>query len=522
MTDTQCNIITLQLYDSGGIMASFVQKFGFSKKNGGGNSIQQEVILGSMKEAQESLANQVSQNTSSASNIETILIRGSKSLAPDIKTHEGMLLEKEIEENLLERLLKEIALTSSPEELSALMQKYEDLVASWSDKASKLRSEKRLKEYLSTIAALTMLQKMMQNPNLLLSGKKLAETLQIGLISQTQIIEYQAKAMQAQNQKLHEQTQQLTKHLSGTEQLLQASIQASKKDPGKITPEKLQNNLKQLQESLKQLQDLKEKTISGKQLDFKEMLENSQNIHRQQWLIQSSKLGDLTLQSILQLQKPLEQALQQENITRSQITQIEQVRQNARQIIEAQISVLAKEKLPAPTLLSNEVLSTKNNVIDITTRLKERTEIKSSAYTPLSKDPLSQGHICTASCNHGHSHTAHQNVHPRMMGSDTVSKAHVCTGQNCCGVKSHIHGHESTQTLQPKAMGTDTVSKANAHGPGCGCSSCGGGHKQQTQHKAQTEKHEHHKHEHGPSCSCCGHGAKATEIGRSQHLARVS
>ncbi|MCE3232968.1 MAG: hypothetical protein K0R98_1225 [Rickettsiaceae bacterium] len=70
----------------GGIMASFAQRFGFSKKDGGGNSIQQEVILETMKEAQEDLAVQIAQDTSSVSNIEVILTRGSRSLAPDIKT----------------------------------------------------------------------------------------------------------------------------------------------------------------------------------------------------------------------------------------------------------------------------------------------------------------------------------------------------------------------------------------------------------------------------------------------------
>jgi hypothetical protein len=548
------------------------------------------------------------------------------------------LVGQEIEENSLERLLKSIELAVSPEELSALMHQYEELVASWGDRASKLRSEKHIKKYLSIIAALTMLQKMLQNPDLLLSGKKLAEILQTSLKSQQQVIESQAKTMQAQNQKLHEQTQQLTKQLLGIEKSLQNAIEALKKDPGKLTPQELQDNLKQLQETLKQVQELKEKAVSGKPPDFKEVLENLQKTQQQhQRLIESDRLGDIALQSILQSQQQITQTLQQanlvkqlqENIIRLQAPQIKQIRQNSSQVIQAQIATIVIDKLPSqisspeargqtplveklslnqtqrepikdPNILTSNIgervsaLSQriqetnvskemavinnnltqqkvsselsgaiKDNVIDIAARLKEKIGIESSSYKPLSKDALSQGHVCTGSCNHGHSHAMHQDIQPKMMGSDTVSKAHVCTGPNCCGGKghnhahteqhkyeqlhtekpkplsgfdvvskghvctgpnccggkSHGHSHDNPQILQPKAMGTDMVSKANAHGPGCGCSSCGSGHdhQQQTQHGATTKKHEH-----GPSCSCCGHEAKATEIGRSQQMARVS
>jgi hypothetical protein len=340
-------------------MASFAQKFASKKQASGGNSIQEEIILESMKQATEDLAAQVSQETSSVGNVESILARGSKSLAPDTKSAEEALLEQELEENSLEKLLGAIELATTPEELSALMQQYEELLASWSERASLLRSEKHLKEYLSIVAALSMLQKMMQNPDLLLSGKKIAEMLQTNLKSQQQNINDLARQMQAQNQKLHEQTQALTKQLSQTEKSLQASIEALKKDPGKLSPEELQATLKQLQESLKQVQELKEKTVNGKPLDFKEMLEGLQKIHAQnQKLIESGKLSETALQAMRQSQQSLQQTLQQTNIIQQlqknvsalQAAQVQQISQNASQVIQAQLSTLASK-------MNNQALS---------------------------------------------------------------------------------------------------------------------------------------------------------------------
>jgi hypothetical protein len=341
-------------------MASFAQKFASKKQEGGGNSIQQEIILESMKQASEDLAAQVSQETSSVANIEAILTRGSKSIAPDKKSEAEAQLEQEIEENSLEKLLGAIELATSPEELAALMQQYEELLASWSEKASILRSEKHLKEYLSIAAALSMLQKMLQNPELL-KGKQLSELLQSSLKSQQQSIAGQAKQMLSQNQKLHEQTQMLSKQLSGVEKSLQASIEALKKDPGKLSPQELQATLKQLQESLKQVQELKEKTTSGKPLDFKEMLEGLQKIHAQnQKLIESGKLSETALQAMRQSQQSLQQTLQQTNVVQQlqqntsalQAAQVQQISQNASQVIQAQTSMLSKDamlsQMPSP------------------------------------------------------------------------------------------------------------------------------------------------------------------------------
>lgn len=340
-------------------MASFVQRFALKKKESGGNSIQQEVILEEMRQAQEDLAAQLSQETSSVENIQAILTRGSKSIAPDTKSEQETLLEQEIEENSVEKLLKAIELATSPEELSALMQQYEELLAGWSERISSLRSEKHLKEYLAIVAALSMLQKMLQNPDLLLSGKQIAETMQASLKSQQQTIESQAKLMQAQNQKLYEQTQLLAKQLSQTEQSLQAAIEALKKDPGKLSPEELQATLKQLQDALKQIQELKEKTASGKPLDFKEMLESLKKIHEQnQKLIESGKLSDTALQAMRQSQQSLQQTMQQTNIVQQlqqniialQASQVQQLSQNASQIMQTQIAALMGDKTALQTL----------------------------------------------------------------------------------------------------------------------------------------------------------------------------
>ncbi|MBL0318137.1 MAG: hypothetical protein IPP74_02360 [Alphaproteobacteria bacterium] len=351
-------------------MASFVQKFGFSKKNGGGNSIQQEVILESMKEAQESLAAQISQDTSSASNIEVILTRGSKSLTSNIKTQESILLEQDIEENSLERLLKSIERASSLEELSALMQRYEELVASWCDKASKLSSEKRLKEYLSIIAALNMLQKMLQNPDLLFSGKEISERLQTGLISQSQAIESQAKVMHAQNQKLHEQTGQ------SSGQIMQAHVAA-------LAIDKL--------------------PVSVLPLEMKGQMPIEQKPPVNQIQTESVKDKNILAPHIDERLSVLSQRIQEANALK-----------------DAELVPTTSIHSHPPLELSGII---KDNVIDITARLRERIEVESSTYKPLSKDALSQAHVCTAGCSHGHSHAAHQDVQPKMMGSgDPVSK----------------------------------------------------------------------------------------------------
>ncbi|MDB2415051.1 hypothetical protein N9W34_04690 [Rickettsiales bacterium] len=83
-------------------MNSFVKKLGY-KKEDSKNSIPQEAILESMKKAQESLATQVSQDNSSAGNIDTILNRGSKSF--DLGSNDDEKnLEQEFETNFIRNL----------------------------------------------------------------------------------------------------------------------------------------------------------------------------------------------------------------------------------------------------------------------------------------------------------------------------------------------------------------------------------------------------------------------------------
>lgn len=332
-------------------MVLFAQKFAPKKQESDGNSIQQEVILDAMKQAAEDLAVQVSQETSSAANIESIL--DNKIVAPDTKTEAETLLEQEIETNSLEKLLGALEVASSIEELSALMQQYEELLVSWSEKASLLRSDKHLKEYLAITAALNMLQRVLQNPELL-KGKQLSELLQSSLKLQERSIADQAKQMQAQNQKLHEQVQAFTKQLSSVEKSLLASIEALKKDPCKLTSQELQVTLKQLQESLKQVQEIKEKIVNGKPLDFKEMLEGLQRIQTQnQKLIESGKLSELVMQTMRASQQSLQQVMQQtnvvqhlqQNISALHAAQMQQVKHNAGQIMQVQINTLIADKI---------------------------------------------------------------------------------------------------------------------------------------------------------------------------------
>lgn len=298
-----------------------------------------------LKQASKDLADQVSQETSCSDNIDAILDRGSKGLASDKKSEAETLLEQEIEENSAEKLLKTIELTTSPEELFLLMQQYEELLVSWGEKISLLRSKKHLEEYLSIAAALSMFQKMLQNPNLLLSGKQIAEMLQNNLKTQQQSIGDNVQKIQAQNQKLHEKTQALTKQLSQTEQLLKTAIEALKKDPGKLSPEELQATLKQLQESLKKVQELKENALSGKQFDTKEMLESLKRMHEQnQKLFEIGKLGEAALQAMQRSQQSLQQTIQlanviqqlQEHMTKLQVAPVGQIRQNAVSFITSQ------------------------------------------------------------------------------------------------------------------------------------------------------------------------------------------
>lgn len=334
-------------------MASFVQRFALKKKEGGGNSIQQEVILEQMHQVQEDLAAQISQETRSVENIQAILTLGSKSISSHTKSVQETLLEQEIEENSVERLLKAIELATSPEELSALMQQYEELLAGWHNKVSLLRSEKHLKEYLAIVAALSMLQKMLQNPDLLLPAKQITETIQNSLKSQQQAIENQAKLMQAQNKRLHEQTQLLAKQLSQTELSFQAALEALKKNPGNLSREELTAALKQLQDALKQVQELKEKTLSGNQLDFKEVLDSLKKIHEQsEKLIESGKLSETALHAIRHSQQSLQQTIQQttviqqlhKNISALQTSHILQISQNASNIMQMHIAALVGEK----------------------------------------------------------------------------------------------------------------------------------------------------------------------------------
>ena len=227
-------------------LRSFVQRFTKNKNEGSGNSIQQEIMLEDMSQAQEDLASLVSRNSSSTDNVEVILSQNSKNLAPDINGFEEQELEQDIEEHSTVKLLRAVELATSTEELTALTQRYEARLDNWNKKVSSLRSEKHLKEYLSVRAALTMLQSAMKNAELV-KGKPLSDTLQTSLKTQQQLISDQTKQLQVQQSKIHEQKDLLASRLSTMQKSLEITANALKKDPGKLKNQDILNNLRQLQ-----------------------------------------------------------------------------------------------------------------------------------------------------------------------------------------------------------------------------------------------------------------------------------
>ena len=540
---------------------SFVEKL--AKRTGDFvNNIEHKVIKESSQQAEEDLAKQVSEATSSQSNIyPSYVVKKNKDnqiIERENKSEGEASLEREIEKNSLEKLLGSIESTTTPEELSALMQQYEELLASWSERASLLRSAKHLKEYLSIVAALSMLQKMMQNPDLLLSGKKIAEMLQTNLKSQQQNINEQAQKMQVQNQKLHEQTQALTKQLSQTERSLQASIEALKKDPGKLSPEELQATLKQLQESLKQVQELKERTATGKPLDLN-VLQNIQaeNQRLNAQLSGSGNLSETQFQAMLNSQQSCVDATNaakfvqtlQKDISKFQSPPIDkssrdftsQIMPGMPETLPLEFSKGAKQIFAGQVLRPSFRLDSASNPQKI-----GQTESQTNSFfvhnpngkkTVLSSDTLpSDVRIGMVGenkyTNHNPIETLSQKAptslgesnsgQPKAMsGMDQVSKAPVCTGPNCCGGKSHNPSHteyqKNAQQYIPKPLGLDVVSKAHVcTGPNC----CGGkshihGHDnpQTLQPKTMGKDTVSKANAHGPGCGCssCSGGHDSVE-----------
>ncbi len=436
-------------------MSSFAQRFGLTTKDSGNNSIQQEIILETMRDAQESLAEQMSESTRSADNLASILTPQEENLAePDTDTLS------------LTQLLKAIDDVTSLEELSTLVQHYEELLQSWSEKAATLRSKEHLKEYLSITAALSMLQKMIQQPGFIV-GKTLSETLHTNLLTQQKPIEHQINTL------LAEQPHVRVSHLANIAPLLHTPAPLATQDAA----------VRHLHHT--------SKPLSAQDIAVKHTHPATQHRAEIATVAQLPKNQNPKEQTIPHTTTPSAHITQQPQETRTTTTltvvqpliQPTKVQtQPQEKLIPTAIAIqpaTAKQSLP---LLPKEISTTKPH--------DHPQALANSTYKPLARDTLSHAHICTASCNHTQAVTA----------------------------------------PQPKALGTDTVSKAQAHGPGCGCSSCSGHQHITHQHQPQPQQPQPQPqptptppaHEHGPSCSCCGHGARATEIQTSQHMARIN
>lgn len=470
-------------------MASFTQKFSANQADGGGNSIQQEIMLESMKAAQESLAAIISQETSASGNMERILGKTASSKHAPTATaigEEEASLEQEIEEHSLEIILEKIERARSPEEITEWLQEYEELLQSWSEKASALRNKKHLKEYLSIVAALAMLKTMTQHPELL-SGNALSEMVKTNVKSQQQFIEQQANKLQLQHQKIYEQ-QQATKQ---TEHTLQPTIVVQQQQV-QATVSQLQN-ARQQQQLMQQQQQARETTIRA--------IEQSKTTSIAQQTATTATI-EQARQTTRQVQAAREQ---QQNVINLNI----QSQQQARQITTTTVAQTEQSALKA----------------EVASQIKAQTQENQQTKQPqaMGKDAISKAHAHGAGCGcsgckgaaHSHQHTSPE---PKAMGKDAISKAHAHgAGCGCSGCKGHA-------SPEPKAMGKDVVSKAHAHGAGCGCPTCTGQHKHQAmQTQAQQAKEKPQKqHVHGPSCGCCGHSAKATEVVNARSTAMIT
>lgn len=144
------------------MLASFVNLFAKKKEEDETNSLEYKLILEDAAKAEEDMAEIISKTNQFTDNIEQVIP----------KTHEELLLEKQIDEFSLEDFLSLLEQAKSPEEVTSLFEEYQALYDSWNQKISLLRSEKHLKKYLELQAVL----KMLKGANLdIISGKELVK-----------------------------------------------------------------------------------------------------------------------------------------------------------------------------------------------------------------------------------------------------------------------------------------------------------------------------------------------------------
>ena len=231
-------------------MSSFVARFKKdSDSQTGENSKQHGIMLESMRNADNDLANQVSEVNSINDPLAAAFVAGKESVAPNDKSQDELALEQQIDGIDLHDLLEAIKNASSPEELQELMAQYEALVSDLDEKKSILRSHSHIKKLLEIQAALAILQELSKNPAL--RGKKLAEMLKSQLQSMQGKISRQATQMLAQNMLL-----------ANLQKSVNAMLEAIKANPELATPELMQ----MLEKMQAQLTDMQQGKISGKEM----------------------------------------------------------------------------------------------------------------------------------------------------------------------------------------------------------------------------------------------------------------
>jgi hypothetical protein len=203
-------------------MSSFVKRFSKYKKETSDNSLQQEIILSDVKEAEEALAEQRSLENSSTDNTDNVHYVGQSNIVPDWEKQDffSTLFEQATEKKSLESLLVGIEQSLSPESLDLLLQYYKNMLQDWRQNMAHLRNKNHLKEYLSILSALSMLEHVMQRPDPSILGRQFAQSVRHAINVQQTIIEQQVDKIQSQIHKSHESNQQLNSSLLTAELLL--------------------------------------------------------------------------------------------------------------------------------------------------------------------------------------------------------------------------------------------------------------------------------------------------------------
>lgn len=493
---------------------SFLQRFFSKKEDETNNSLQQEIILESMQEMQESMAEHVSEATSSTDNIKELLEnpQPSQPSIHSVDTEEEEWLQQSIDDNSEDTLLQAVKHAQSPDEIASIIDHYQSCLESWNQKAILLKKNKHLKEYLSITAALTMLVKLSQTTQIL-QGKQLHEAIQKNLSTQRQAIENQARMMQSQNNNLHNRQQQFNTQQQQMEQSLKATLAKQKNVTQSINPE-------QLQAILKQTQALKESSRNNQSGLLAQLNKNLQTIlNQQQNMIRANsdnQAKDNTarlhnMQSQQQIQQTLRQSTQLQQLMRMQqqqhstiITQLQQTSSAAiDSLVNSKISTINANPLNKG-LLNNQFVETLANSNIAPEQMQQE------AHQP-KQDTLSA--TTEATTNHSHS-KEHSGDCPcgKCSKPSPIEAANQAAVKALADIQKQNAIHNVTTSLS-EMSGQSTHQKHPGHSPTCTGPCCN---PQKTSIEAitklaiQASSEVQSKVAHGKGCPCCSGVKKAS------------